>query len=467
MKKIKYLILLLFTCSLLFNTYADTNNNIVKNLSTEKMQSPKWLLNTDTSKDKNINQIIVVSADDLTKSTATLTMHNRNENGTWEQILSTYAYVGKNGLCFDEEHYEGCGQTPIGIYKFNKAFGIADDPGCILDYTKVDNNIYWSGDQNTGMHYNEMVNIIDFPNLDKNNSEHIIDYTDAYQYCLNISFNEDAIPDKGSAIFLHCLNGDKTETAGCVAIPKDMMKYVMQNVKKDCVIIIDTYSNLNIDGKVNTQNSHIKFSDDSSGFVNINEVIPDIILEMRYSTTYNFVGNKINGYEEPIALLTKEAATALKNVSNDLIKKGYRLKIYDSYRPQMAVNHFVKWSKNEDTSMKQYFYPELEKNVLFPQGYIAKQSGHSRGSTLDLTLFDMKTEKEVDMGGTFDYFGQLSHPDYKNITDEQYNNRMILRQAMTKFGFKPLDTEWWHFTLNNEPYPDTYFTFPINSKYIK
>ena len=113
--------------------------------------------------------------------------------------------------------------------------------------------------------------------------------------------------------------------------------------------------------------------------------------------------------------------------------------------------------------MKEYFYPELDKDVLFPQGYIAEHSGHSRGSTVDLTLFDMRTEKEVDMGGTFDYFGELSHPDYRDITDEQYENRMILREAMTSHGFKPLVEEWWHFTLENEPYPDTYFTFPINS----
>ena len=113
--------------------------------------------------------------------------------------------------------------------------------------------------------------------------------------------------------------------------------------------------------------------------------------------------------------------------------------------------------------MKEYFYPELDKKVLFPQGYIAEHSGHSRGSTVDLTLFDMTTEKEVDMGGTFDYFGELSHPDYRNITEEQYKNRMILREVMLKHGFKPLVEEWWHFTLADEPYPDTYFTFPINS----
>ena len=207
---------------------------------------------------------------------------------------------------------------------------------------------------------------------------------------------------------------------------------------------------------------------DSSDFVLLSEAVPDAILEIRYYSTYNFVGDRINGYEEPCALLTKEAATALKKASDEVVSKGYRLKIYDAYRPQKAVTHFMNWAKDvSDIRMKKYFYPELDKSVLFDQGYIAEKSGHSRGSTVDLTLFDMNTEKELDMGGTFDYFGELSHPDYKQITAEQYENRMILRDAMLANGFKPLDEEWWHFTLKDEPFPDTYFTFPVSSKSLK
>ena len=205
--------------------------------------------------------------------------------------------------------------------------------------------------------------------------------------------------------------------------------------------------------------------DDSSGFVVLSDVVPDIIQEIRYYSTYNFVGDRINGYEEPCALMTKEAAAALKEVADELRAKGYRLKVFDAYRPQMAVDNFVAWAKDvNDTRMKKYFYPELDKSVLFPQGYIAENSGHSRGSTIDLTLFDMNTGKEVDMGGTFDYFGERSHPDYKgNLTRKQLANRKILRDAMLRHGFKPFETEWWHFTLKNEPYPDTYFTFPVRN----
>lgn len=207
---------------------------------------------------------------------------------------------------------------------------------------------------------------------------------------------------------------------------------------------------------------------DPSGFVVLSDFIPDIIQEIRYYTTYNFIGERINGYEEPCALLTAEAARALKSANNELFVRGYRLKVFDAYRPACAVKHFVLWGiEDRDVRMKEYFYPTLEKQELFSKGYIAKQSSHSRGSTVDLTLLDMKTGKELDMGSPFDLFGEISHPDFRGITDEQYENRMILRNAMLRNGFLPIDCEWWHFTLNNEPYPETYFEFPVSSAYLK
>lgn len=206
-----------------------------------------------------------------------------------------------------------------------------------------------------------------------------------------------------------------------------------------------------------------RLSDDASDFVLLSEAVPDIILEIRYFSTFNFIGDRIDGYDEPVALVTRETAAALKKVSAELAGKGFRLKVFDAYRPQKAVDHFMRWALDaEDIRMKQYFYPGLEKEVLIPQGYIAEHSGHSRGSTVDLTLFDMKTGNDADMGGAFDYFGELSHPDYRGITDEQFQNRMILRNAMLAHGFRPLAEEWWHFTLGNEPFPDTYFTFPVS-----
>ena len=169
------------------------------------------------------------------------------------------------------------------------------------------------------------------------------------------------------------------------------------------------------------------FSDDSEGFVSISEVIPDVLLDIRYYSTFNFIGERVDGYMQPVALLTKEASECLKEVSDELNAEGYRLKVFDAYRPQMAVDHFI------------------------------------RGSTVDLTLFDMRTQKEMDMGSPFDFFGSCSHTDYHGISKEQHMNRLILRKAMLAHGFRSLQTEWWHFTLKNEPYPDTFFTFPVRS----
>ncbi len=207
--------------------------------------------------------------------------------------------------------------------------------------------------------------------------------------------------------------------------------------------------------------------DDASGFVLVTDVIPDVILEIRYFSAFNFVGKRVDGYEEPVALITKEAAASLKKVSDKMIAKGYRLKIFDIYRPQKAVNHFERWAAElGDTLTKTFFYPNLDKSVLFDLGFIAHRSGHSRGSTVDLTLFDMKLGRDVDMGGPFDFFGVLSHPDYEGITNEQKANRQLLHDAMIEAGFVGISTEWWHFTLKNEPYPKTFFTFPSKASVV-
>ena len=207
---------------------------------------------------------------------------------------------------------------------------------------------------------------------------------------------------------------------------------------------------------------------DSSGFVVLADYVPHIVQEIRYYSTYNFIGERIDGYEEPCALLTKEAARALKAVSNEMIVRGYRLKVFDAYRPACAVKHFVLWGiEDQDIRMKPYFYPDLQKQELFEKGYIAKKSSHSRGSTVDLTLLDMSTGGELDMGSPFDLFSVVSHQDYKGITEQQYENRMMLQRVMVRSGFEPIDCEWWHFTLKDEPYPDTYFEFPVSAEYLR
>lgn len=214
---------------------------------------------------------------------------------------------------------------------------------------------------------------------------------------------------------------------------------------------------------------HVDPTMDRSDFVLITDVVPDAILEIRYYSTYNFVGERIDGYEAPIALMTRQAADSLKVISDELKAQGYRLKIWDAYRPQRAVNHFIRWAENvQDTAMKAVFYPMVEKSLLFEQGYIMARSSHSRGSTVDLTLVDAATGKELDMGSPFDWFGEESHPDYivesrmaQVESSEWRANRQILWDAMLGHGFTMIDSEWWHFTLADEPYPDTYFDFPI------
>ena len=181
-------------------------------------------------------------------------------------------------------------------------------------------------------------------------------------------------------------------------------------------------------------------AEDTSDFVLLSDYVPDIVQEIRYYSTYNFVGDRIDYYEEPCAILTLEAARALKAVSNRVIAQGYRLKVFDAYRPAGAVRRFVLWGVEDlDLRMKPFFYPDLEKEELFSKGYIAGRSGHSRGSTVDLTLLDMSTGKEADMGSPFDLFS----------------------------GFRPIDCEWWHFTLEDEPFPETYFEFPVSSRILK
>ena len=199
------------------------------------------------------------------------------------------------------------------------------------------------------------------------------------------------------------------------------------------------------------------------GFVYVTAAVPDVLLEIRYHSTYNFTADRVDGYVVPTAILSEEAAAALQNASDTLRGQGYVLKVFDAYRPKAAVDHFVRWASDiGDTRLKSVFYPEVDKSKLFALGYITEKSGHSRGSTVDLTLVEMRNGRELDMGSPFDFFGPISHHGTALITPAQAANRIILKKAMAEAGFKPYPEEWWHYTLENEPYPDTYFNFPVD-----
>ncbi len=198
------------------------------------------------------------------------------------------------------------------------------------------------------------------------------------------------------------------------------------------------------------------------GFVYVDEVIPGIVQDIRYAGENNFIGKPISGYQTPRAILSVPAAGALLKVQRELIRKDYMLKVFDAYRPQKAVDHFVEWARDaSDTLMKSQFYPDVPKSNLFEKGYIASKSGHSRGSTIDITLVNVTDCTEVDMGGSYDFFGERSHHNTNKISPEQKKNREILRLAMRKHGFRSYSEEWWHYTYDAEPYPDTYFDFPV------
>ena len=198
------------------------------------------------------------------------------------------------------------------------------------------------------------------------------------------------------------------------------------------------------------------------GFVYVKSVIPDLDVELRYFSQNNFVGDTIDGYKANRLILTKETAEKLKLVQNELQSQNLCLKVYDGYRPQPAVNHFMRWAKDlNDTINKQQFYPEVNKRNLFKAGYIASRSGHSRGSTIDLTITDGETGEPLDMGSPYDFFGESSWVAHDDLTEQQKKNRQLLQTVMLKHNFRNYPKEWWHFTLRWEPFPKTYFDFDV------
>jgi len=198
------------------------------------------------------------------------------------------------------------------------------------------------------------------------------------------------------------------------------------------------------------------------GFVYLTDIVPDVVLEIRYFSTYNFMGTRVDYYLAPVAIITRQAAQALALASKELRAQGYVIKVFDAYRPQGSTDHFIRWGKEEDDiTIKSYFYPDFTKSQLFSEVYLGVRSGHTKGSTIDLTIIDMKTGMDVDMGSSFDFFGLISHHGSTLITEEQTNNRLILKTAMERAGFRAYEKEWWHYTLINEPFPSTYFTFPV------
>ena len=197
-------------------------------------------------------------------------------------------------------------------------------------------------------------------------------------------------------------------------------------------------------------------------FIYLTEVIPHVDFDLRYYSDENFIGQPVPGYQSNVLIVTLQAAMALKKVQQDLSYSNFALKIFDAYRPQQAVDFFVRWANDpDDIRMKEIYYPNMDKDELIPKGFIAEKSSHSRGSTVDATIISLEDGRELDMGTPFDLFDQKSWPSDTTVSVQQRANRQLLRTVMSKYGFIGLEEEWWHFTLRDEPYPDTYFDFPV------
>lgn len=221
-------------------------------------------------------------------------------------------------------------------------------------------------------------------------------------------------------------------------------------MKKTLIILTVAFLSFNLNAQV------------IDGFNYVVSEIPTIRVEMRYFSENNFVGEKIEGYHSNTAILTKEATKALKKIQKILEEKNLSIKIYDAYRPQRSVNHFWKWAKDvNDTLMKHEFYPNVAKKDLFKEEYIATRSRHSSGSTVDVTLINLTTNKELDMGTPYDFFGPESWVAFRGISKEQKENRNLLQSVMLVNGFRNYPKEWWHFTLKNEPFKNVYFDFEV------
>ena len=216
------------------------------------------------------------------------------------------------------------------------------------------------------------------------------------------------------------------------------------------------------DRKINISTAGVPKDGVPELFVYVDEVIGDCIIDAKYWGTDNFMGRQVIGYDRPLVVMSREAADACVKAADILRKQGFLMKIFDAYRPQKAVDDFVCWGKDvEDIRRKPVHYPDVDKKEVFKLGYIAVKSGHTRGSAVDLTVVDIKTHQEADMGSIFDFMGARSHLDAEGLTETQKTNRAVLNSAMTACGFEAYAYEWWHFSLKNEPYPDKYFDFSI------
>ncbi len=391
-------------------------------------------------------QVLLVKVKDDSDLYATITFYEKND-GQWITILDhEKATVGKNGI---DKVAEGDIKTPTGIFTLGSAFGYEKNIETSYPFLELLPTHHWVDDVQS-IYYNQLVNYQVGNYIEFNSSEQLITF-DVYEYGLFIDYNLTNIKGIGSAIFLHVFRSENSPTGGCVAISKENLQLVISelSLQKNPIIIIGDEDDY-IQMATNTFNQPNRLPD---GFVYIREIIPVVLIDAKYYTNDNFLGRQVVGYEDNTAIMLKEATYALEKVQQTLLKNNLSLLVFDAFRPQRAVDDFVTWvNSNELPVNKEQYFPDINKNKLIEQGYIASLSSHSKGNTIDLTIIDLLTGQPLDMGSPFDYFGDISHFETTNITTEQAANRQLLRDAMMNQGFSPYSKEWWHFSYNSSQY---------------
>ena len=427
----------------------------------------KTLLSTHENNIKQSTQMLIVIDNNSLFFNQRKVYAFEKKSGEWKVAFEPFdAVIGKNGFAPAGKKREGDGKTPSGAFLLQMTFGYEKAIKTKMPYRQVLVDDIWIDDPKAD-DYNRWV---------KKTATRTASYErmrrddDLYKYGIVIEYNTNpVVKGHGSAIFFHVWRGKGIPTKGCVAVSEQDIVKILAWLDPIALPVI-------IMGKDNTPEA----------FVDIQKVIPEALLDIRYYGPHNFLGEKVDGYTAPKCLLTRQTADALALVQKELAPFSLSLKIYDCYRPQRAVDHFVRWAKDiSNSKTKKEFYPTVDKRNLFKDGYIDSKSGHSRGSTVDLTIVPFPTPRQqdyipgqklaecylpaakrfgdntIDMGTGFDCFHELSHTLNKNIGKQQKINRLLLKSLMVKHGFRNYEKEWWHYTLNNEPYPNTYFDFVI------
>lgn len=448
------------------------------------------IINKNTVSVENAKQVIIVTNNYADSEKAIL--YTFEQSGKeWKTIFTPMdVVIGKKGFASIYDKREGDKKTPSGVFQLGTAFGYQKSVETKLQYRQTTINDYWVDDA-LSIDYNKWVTKKPISGT----YEVLRRKDNSYKYAIVVNYNmKPVVNGFGSAIFLHLWKNSNKGTSGCIAMSEVNMKRVLSwlDLKQNPILITGSSNSLlrletlqelslllstrksehfsgdnNAIMAVYSSNSTVKVLRDGTlpkNFTYLDKIIPDAIIDIRYATSNNFVGERISGYESKRCVITSDAANALKLVQDELRPYGLGIKIFDAYRPVSAVDHFVRWSKSSlDTRMKNAFYPNLNKSELFAQKFIGSRSGHSKGSSVDLTIVSAKGKdkgKELDMGTRFDFFDKASIYDYAFLSQSQKDNRRLLREIMQKYGFSPYNKEWWHFVLKDEPFPKQQFDFP-------